>query len=63
MLKEVKKSYKMKTLIKLIFAIFCIICSTAQMIEEESIMSIMFLGLSVAYTFQIVTSKNKKGHE
>ena len=53
----------MKTLIKLSFAVICIFFSTAQMIEEESIMSIMFLGLSVAYTFQIITSKNKKGHE
>ena len=53
----------MKTLIKLSFAVICIFCSTAQMIEEESIMSIMFLGLSVAYTYQIITSKNKKGHE
>ena len=53
----------MKTLIKLIFAIFCIICSTTEIIEEESLKSLIFLGLSIAYTVQIITSKNKKGHE
>lgn len=52
----------MKTLIKLSFAVGQNMHTTAQMIEESimTIMTIMFLGLSVAYTYQLLTSKNKK---